>query len=50
MVKNFESKGLMHPEQKEEKTVCGKIWEGKKEKKGKEGRKKTVGLFTRHCS
>jgi hypothetical protein len=33
MVKNFESKGLMHPEQKEEKTVCGKIWKGKKEKK-----------------
>jgi hypothetical protein len=31
----------MHPEQKEEKIVCGKIWKGKKpKKKGKEGKKK----------
>jgi hypothetical protein len=35
MVKNFESKGLVHPEQKEEKIMRGKIWKGKKEKKGK---------------
>jgi hypothetical protein len=42
----------MHPEQKEEKIVCGKIWKGKKAKKrGKGGkRKKIVGLLTRHCS
>jgi hypothetical protein len=43
----------VHPEQKEEKIVRGKIWKGKKaKKKGEKGEKekKTVGLFTGHCS
>jgi len=54
MVKNFESKGLVHPEQKEKKNCVWKNLERKesKKKRGKGGKRKKffVGLFTRHSS
>jgi hypothetical protein len=41
VVKNFESKGLVHPEQKEKKKLCvKKFGKERKQKKGKKGEKK----------
>jgi hypothetical protein len=50
MVKNFESKGLVHPEQKEKKKLCVEKFgkERKQKKKGKKGGKEKKNYRTVH--